>query len=252
MEEQILKNEIRKSFLGKKVIEEKIIRKKIADAKTIVLKFGTNSITKNNRVDDKKLREIARIVNELKNLNKNVVIVSSGAVACGMEINNISDRPKDVSELQDLAAEGQPILMEKYRKAFEKYKIGVWQLLLTHHNFSTAMERTNLIVRIKSAFEKGKIPIVNTNDPVTKEELVPINGEFSFTDNDPLAALVAKFIEADLLLVVSDPGSLGKGGEKSKKKAAKIANSANCIFGICKFEEVNEFLKGKSVGTISI
>jgi glutamate 5-kinase len=247
---QILRSKNEKNLISKNVIDEDIIRKKIVKAKTIVLKFGTNSITNNNRVDDKKLEEIARIVKEMRNLEKNLVIVSSGAVACGMEVNNIFKRPKDVGELQDLAAEGQPILMEKYRRAFEKYKIGVWQLLLTHHNFSTNMERVNLIARIRSAFEKGKIPIINTNDPVTKEELVPVNGEFSFTDNDPLAGLVARFIEADLLLIVSNSGNLGSGGWKSKKKAIEIAKKSNCIVGICEFESVGEFLKGKKVGGV--
>jgi glutamate 5-kinase len=249
LEKQIFSE--KKKVFRKDVINEEILREKVTEAKTIVLKFGTNSITINNRVDDGKIEEIARIVKELRDLEKNVAIVSSGAVACGMEVNNIFERPKDVGELQDLAAEGQPILMEKYRRAFEKYKIGIWQLLLTHHNFSTRMERDNLIIRIRGAFEKGKIPIINTNDPVTKEELVPINGEFSFTDNDPLAGLVARFIEADLLLIVSDPGKMGKGGEESKRRAIKIAKKYDkCIVGICKFDEIREFLNGKSVGSI--
>lgn len=230
---------------------EEEFRKKILESKTIVLKFGTSSITTNNRIDEEKIEKIARLVSKLID-RKNIVIVSSGAVACGMEENNLITRPSDVNELQDLAAEGQPILMEKYRKAFKKYdnNLSVWQILLTHHNFRSEAERMNLIARIKSAFKKRKIPIINTNDPVTNEELVPKDG-ISFTDNDPLSALVAKTIEADLLVIVSNPGNLGTGGKNSKIKAIKIAKShPSMIVGICKFEELESFLNGEKVGDI--
>ena len=239
----------------KKEIDEKIFtdfKTRIRASFTYVLKFGTNAITTNNRVDETKLDRIAALVKKMKDEGKNIVIITSGAIACGMEINKITEKPKDIDELQDLAAEGQILLMERYRKAFSKYNIGVWQILLTHHNFSTQKERTNVISRIERAWQRGKVPILNTNDPVTKEELLPVNGknQDTFSDNDPLAAIVTKNLGADCLVIVSDKGRLGSGGRNSKIRAIKIARKNGALVAICRFDNLAALLNGKKCGEI--
>jgi glutamate 5-kinase len=146
----------------------------------------------------------------------------------GMEKNKLRKRPIAQSDLQDLAAEGQYSLMKLYEDAFKRYGLGVWQILLTHHNFQTQAEIRNVIERIGNAFRKNKIPILNTNDPVTKEELIP-SGSHAFSDNDPLAALVAKHTHSDALIIFSDSGNLGTGGGDSKESAIKKAEEAGVI-----------------------
>ena len=197
----------------------------IANAELIVMKFGTNSITKGAWICRKRIRKIARVVAGLIEQGKEVVIITSGAVAVGLEKNRTRERPKAQSDLQDLAAEGQHGLMGIYEEAFKPYGIGVWQILLTHHNFKDNPEIRNVIERINNAFRKGKVPILNTNDPVTKEELLP-TGSHAFSDNDPLAALVAKCKHADALVIFSDSGTQGKGGGESKQRATDIAKES--------------------------
>jgi len=232
-------------------ISEPLMKKSIADAKTIVLKFGTNAITTDNRIDEDKLDQMAAEVKLLKLAKKNVVIVTSGAVACGMEINNLQVRPVEVEELQLLSAEGQPLLMHKYKTAFSKYSLGVLQALATHHHFSTPQERENAINGLRLAFAKGnKIPIFNINDFFTKEELMPKFKDHTFTDNDPLAALVTKYLKADALVILSNAGNLGSGGGTSKKKAIDMATTSGAIVAICKFEDLHSALIGENVGNI--
>jgi glutamate 5-kinase len=232
-------------------ISEPLMKKSVADARTLVLKFGTNAITTDNRVDEGKLDQIAAEVKLLKLAKKDVVIVSSGAVACGMELNKLQIRPAEIEELQLLSAEGQPLLMHKYRIAFSKYSLGVLQVLTTHHHFSTYQERENAINGLRLAFaKKNKIPIFNINDFFTKEELMPKFKDHTFTDNDPLAALVTKYLKADALVILSNAGKLGSGGETSKKKAIDTATTSGAIVAICKFEDLHSALIGENIGNI--
>ena len=214
----------------------------VKESKTMVIKIGSNSIADDFRLNKKIISLIAKTVSNLMDLGKRVAIVTSGAVVVGMEKNNLKNRPEDTDELQDLAAEGQHTLMTEYEKAFSRYNIGVWQILVTHHNFSTREERENITRRINRAFSKGKVPIINTNDPATKEELIPVT-QYSFSDNDPLSAIVAKNVKADLLMIFSDKGNLGKGGVESKMKAINIATKGGAAVIISKIEEIIALIK---------
>ena len=226
------------------ITEDKLTntRDSIANAELIVMKFGTNSITKNAWICRKRIRKIARVVAGLMEQGKEIVIITSGAVAVGLEKNHTRERPKAQSDLQDLAAEGQHGLMRIYEEAFRPYGIGVWQILLTHHNFKDNPEIRNVVERINNAFRKGKVPILNTNDPVTKEELLP-TGAHAFSDNDPLAALVAKCKHADALVIFSDSGTQGKGGGGSKQKAIDTAEGAGVEVLVTSIENIDSIFR---------
>jgi glutamate 5-kinase len=214
----------------------------IANAELIVMKFGTNSITKDAWICRKRIRKIARVVAGLMEQGKEIVIITSGAVAVGLEKNNTRERPKAQSDLQDLAAEGQHALMGIYEDAFRQYGIGVWQILLTHHNFQDNHEIREVVKRLNNSFGKGKVSILNTNDPVTKEELLP-TGPHAFSDNDPLAALVAKCMHADALVIFSDSGTQGKGGGESKQRAIDLARESGVKVVVISIENINSIFE---------
>ncbi|MCK4966538.1 glutamate 5-kinase [bacterium] len=179
------------------------MKKNFSKAKRILIKIGTAVITKNNRLNKELMRQKAREISELIHGGKQVIMISSGAVGAGMEISNVTDRPRDVIQLQLLSGKGQPRLMRLYELKFKKFGIQIAQILLTHHNFQTQNEVNNLSDVIKGYFKTHTLPIVNTNDIITKEELT--NGSsVKFTDNDELAALVAKTMKVDLLLILTN------------------------------------------------
>ncbi len=203
-------------------------------ARRIVMKYGTNALTKVDEagnvlgLDREKIGGIARIVNTLYDNGREPVIVSSAAVIAGMAnpLNRLSLRPTNLEEQQDLASEGQSELMSAYGEALLPYGIGIMQLLVTHHNFATEAERLNIRKSVERSFGRRKLAIFNTNDPVTSEELVA-GSEYGFTDNDPLASLVAIYckIEPTSLIIVSENGHLGSGGISSKRGALLRAES---------------------------
>lgn len=125
-----------------------------------------------------------------------------------MEIEKLHKRPSELLKWQLLAGKGQPVLHETYRKFFEKHGIQTAQVLLTHHNFQTKEEEKNIEEVMNSYLKEGAIPIINTNDVVTKEEIMPTNSHGKFTDNDELAALVACALNVDLLLILTDVDGL--------------------------------------------
>ena len=239
---KLLKKEDYKHSMQAADQKESLMRSKLAGADMVVMKFGTNSLSSDSGICRNKIRRIANEVSRLMEGGKRVVIITSGAVAMGMEKNGLKERPESESELQDLAAEGQYSLMSVYEKEFKRYGIGVWQILLTHHNFQTQADKRNVIERIYNAFRKNKISILNTNDPVTKEELLP-SGPHTFSDNDPLAALVAKFIHADALIIFSDSGNKGKGGGESKQRAIDLAKESGVEVVITSIEKMSNILR---------
>lgn len=196
----------------------------------VVIKYGTNALTRTDKqgnvlgLNSQRIDDIARLCGILHDRDIEIIIVSSGAVVAGMEQKGLRQRPKDVKELQDLATDRQLYLFLAYAKALEKYKIGMrGPLLVTHHNFITDKERANLLERVERGFAEQKISVFNTNDAVTKEELVPKYAKHRFTDNDPLAAYVAVYCKANSLIFVSEEGNLGRGGGDSKTKAFRYA-----------------------------
>ena len=176
--------------------------------KIIIVKIGSSIlVSPENRIDEKRLSNIAEQIARLRDQGFLVVIVSSGAVACGMNMLKYLQRPKKLEELQAVAAIGQSQLMHEYEKAFRSYSLITAQILLTPeglHERSRYLNARNTLINL---LEKRVVPIVNENDTVATDEI-------RFGDNDKLSALVAALIDADKLIILSDvDGVYDKNGD---------------------------------------
>lgn len=172
---------------------------------TILLKIGSALISEGSRIRfpwlAQKVWEIAALIEE----GHRFVVVSSGAVAAGMELEGIRKRPKDVLELQLLSGIGQVRLMTYYKDLFRERGVSVSQILLTHHNFATPRERETIKQIVAAYLAKSVVPVVNENDMVDKEEL---EHRTTFSDNDILAALVGVNVGVDLAIILTDVDGL--------------------------------------------
>lgn len=166
--------------------------------KRVVLKIGS-SLLLNERaqISRKFLRDIAGQVKKMKERKIEAIIVSSGAIACGMKILGIKKKPKEIQKKQAIASCGQVYLMELYRKAFEKEGLKIGQILMTHEDIKDRKRCFNLTNTLNVLLSMGIIPIVNENDSISFEEI-------RFGDNDNLSALIAQITDADLLILLSD------------------------------------------------
>ncbi len=191
------------------------------NAKRIVVKIGTNILTKDSGVDTAYVAKIARQVAALFKTGRQVVIVTSGAIGMGRgqlervhpvrksaadRANSrlpISNGVKDIKMRQACAAIGQPLLMAEYKKAFGRYDITVAQVLLTAEVLNNRKTYLNLRNSIETLLKLGVVPVLNENDSISTEEIGT-----AFGDNDKLSALVASKIDADLLILLSDINSL--------------------------------------------
>lgn len=185
----------------------------------VVVKIGSALISRGHSIDynwlGDKIKEIAALMKE----GHEVILVSSGSVAAGMEVRNINIRPKDTVELQMLSGQGQVKLMEFYRNWFRDESIFVAQILVTHYNFATSKEKQSVHNIVEAYLERGILPILNENDLVNKEEL---DYERLFTDNDILSSLVAKVLDADLLVMLTDVDGLYNGNPKKDSNVKLI------------------------------
>ena len=173
----------------------------------ILIKIGSSIIAKNSKLDKEFLKNKVKEISDLIKEGKKIILVSSGAVVMGMESENLSKRPSDTMGLRLLSGKGQVRLMSKYIKYFKQYGIDVAQILLTHHNFLNKEEIKNLISIINGYLEKGDIPIINTNDVVSQDELA--FDQFNrIGDNDQLAALVAIHLGVDIVLILTNVDGL--------------------------------------------
>lgn len=235
----------------------------------IVIKVGTNAIMDEDGIKKAFLTSLVGEVNSLLSLGKRVVIVSSGAIGFGKKKINFSQTKADIKAQQGLAAVGQIGLMNEYLKRFEAVGIEGAQVLLSQHDLLNA----SCIGNIKNTFDfllaNKIVPIVNENDVVATEEL-RTNGVFS--DNDALAALLARQLGADLLVMLTTKNGLvardgsiiktltdtneicpmgttsrdGRGGIYSKINAI---NSAKCDVFISGPDSFAGFAGGKAKGT---
>src|SRR3954471_241853 len=216
----------------------------------LVIKVGTSLIAPGGRIDTKQLRSL---VDQLDLSHHEFLIVSSGAIASGMANLGLTEdeRPSSVPLMQACAAVGQSALMHTYEQLFFGKKI-VAQLLLSDDDFTSQVQYKNLQNTLNQLLKLGVVPIVNENDSVSVRELVG-----AFGDNDELSALLAKAVQADWLLLLTDVdgfyvpkgkgsrllrtvrkltpamealcnghGKLGTGGMRSKIRAAKSASEA--------------------------
>ena len=162
--------------------------------KRIVIKVGSAVLTENDSVALERMSALVDFIAELKTRYE-VILVSSGAVAAGYTKLKL-DRTV-LKNKQALAAIGQPVLMKKYAKKFEKYDIVVAQVLVTAANLNKADDIQRVRNTVDTLLENGVVPIVNENDATATEELV-------VGDNDQLSAYIAKMADADMLAILSD------------------------------------------------
>lgn len=218
----------------------------------IVVKVGTHAIAaKSGRPDHAALRRLVSQLSDLRQEGHEIVFVSSGAVAAGVEALGLKARPKDVNDVQMCAAVGQARFICEYEKLFEAHGVKIGQVLLTHHDFEDHRRSQNVKKAIDHLVGNGIVPIINENDVVADEEL---KGQ-TFGDNDWLSFLIAKLVKADKLVLLTtvdglldsngtripevlsfrnvwrlirpgEKGNLSKGGMDSKLKAVKAAVTA--------------------------
>lgn len=191
------------------------IREKIKKAKKIVVKVGTSTITyPNGRLNLRHIEELAWVLSDLKNQQKDVVLVSSGSIGVGSMRLSFDHRPTQVRQKQAAAAVGQAVLVQIYQNFFNTYQQTVAQILLTKEVLNEKESRENAVNTFETLMEMGVIPIVNANDTVSTDEVVQ--------DNDRLSAFVAELIGADLLILLTDIDGLYDCDPKTNKEAKRI------------------------------
>jgi len=166
-------------------------------ARRVVVKIGSQILSSASGIEEGRIHTLAQDLAHLHDQGKEVVVVSSGAVAAGMTRLGQKERPKTIPQKQALAAVGQIKLMALYEKSFSGFNKRVAQILLTHEDLSNRRRYLNAKHTLQTLFDASIIPIVNENDTVAVEEM-------KFGDNDQLSSLVATLMEADLLLMLSD------------------------------------------------
>jgi glutamate 5-kinase len=184
-------------------IREKQPMKSIAaQAKRLVVKVGSSLVTNAGQgLDHAALARWAEQIAQLKKLNKQVVLVSSGAVAEGMQRLGWKRRPRALHELQAAAAVGQMGLVEAYESCFRKHGLHTAQVLLTHEDLADRKRYLNARSTLRTLLDLHVIPVINENDTVATDEI-------RFGDNDTLGALVTNLIEADALVILTDQAGL--------------------------------------------
>lgn len=177
-------------------------RQQLADSKRWVIKIGSSLVTDDGRgLDAAAIKDWTEQIAQLRKQGKEILLVSSGAVAEGMARLNWQTRPNALHELQAAAAVGQMGLVQSYESCFQQHSILSAQVLLTHDDLSNRRRYLNARSTLRSLLDLGVIPIINENDTVATDEI-------RFGDNDTLAALVANLVEADALIILTDQQGL--------------------------------------------
>lgn len=173
-------------------------RTQLGNARRWVVKIGSSLITNSGRgLDHDAIAAWAEQIATLRAAGKQVVLVSSGAVAEGMSRMGWSKRPKALHELQAAAAIGQMGVIQAYESHFQRHGLHTAQILLTHEDLSNRRRYLNARSTLQTLLDLGVIPVVNENDTVATDEI-------RFGDNDTLGALVANLVVADLLVILTD------------------------------------------------
>ncbi len=173
--------------------------KKISEAKRVVVKVGTSTLThKTGRLNIRRVEQLVKTLADIYNAGHDVILVSSGSIGLGMGKLGLRERPADTPGKQACAAVGQSELMYLYDKLFSDYSILVAQILLTKY-ILLEDRRKNVENALERLLAMGTVPVVNENDTVAIDEL-----ELEVGENDSLAAIVATIAKADLLIIMSD------------------------------------------------
>lgn len=252
-------------------------RKRIAGAGRVVVKVGSSSLTApGNGIDPEKIQAIVDVLAAAHAEGREVVLVSSGAIAAGMGPLDMPRRPRDLANQQAAASVGQGLLVQRYSEAFARHGVIVGQVLLTVDDTTRQGSYRNALRTFDRLLAMGVLPIVNENDTVATHEI-------RFGDNDRLAALVAHLVRADALFLLSDvdalytahpddPGAVridevtnlddlaidthrigsgvGTGGMTTKLEAARIAVNAGIPVVLASAAEAGQALTGQQVGTV--
>jgi len=254
--------------------------KRISEKQRIVIKLGTSTLAHSTgKLNIRRMTNLVKVLADLQNSGKEIIIVSSGAVGLGVGKLGLKQRPSDTPSKQACAAVGQCELMYMYDNLFDNYGITVAQILLT----KTIIEKNNVVNTFEKLISMGVIPVVNENDTVAIDEL-----ELEIGENDSLSAIVATLSKAELLVILSDidglfdsdprsnenaklipvvekitediekfaggaGSSLGTGGMATKINAAKIATSAGIDMVIMNGnnpEKLYDLFEDKPTGTL--
>ena len=254
----------------------------LKEARRVVVKVGSRLVaSKGIGLQTDWIERLAAQLAALKGNGREIVMVSSGAIVCGIEKLGLREYPKSLPMKQAAAAVGQSRLMWAYEKAFEKEALKVAQILLTLEDLTNRSRFLNSRHTLTALLDFGVVPIINENDTVAVEEI-------RFGDNDSLAGMVAHLVDADLLVILSDVAGLytddprvnpkatlislipevtadvqrlaggtatfeGTGGMRTKVMAAKKAASygvATVILGGERIEQLAALFEGKDVGTL--
>ena len=264
--------------------EGKSFREALKKAKRIVVKVGTSTITyANGKRNFSQIDRLARELSDLQNQGKEMILVSSGAVAVGVDRLGLPAKPSTIPGKQACAAVGQGVLMHTYEKLFADYGQIVAQVLITRTEAIDRHRYTNCRNTFMTLLQHGVIPIVNENDVVALDEL-------KIGDNDNMSALVAGIVDADLVIILSDIDGLytanpathpeatlvhtvqeitpeieasaggvgssrGTGGMATKIQAAKAATNSGIQLVIASGTEKNaipRILQGEEIGTLFV
>ena len=256
----------------------------ISDKKRIVIKLGTSTLAhKTGKLNIRRMTNLVRVISDLHNSGREIIMVSSGAVGLGAGKLGLPEKPKDTKTKQAVAAIGQCELMHVYDDMFAKYSVTVAQILLTKTIINNPSHCENFMNTVEKLVNMDVIPIVNENDTIAIDEL-----ELEIGENDSLSALVAELSRADLLLILSDIDalydddprsnpdakpiplveeitpeieamaggagtSLGTGGMSTKITAAKIATNAGIDMVIMNGrdpEKLYDLFEDKEIGTL--
>jgi glutamate 5-kinase len=257
-------------------------RQTISNAKRLVIKVGSALLTNDGAgIDRQAIDAWVEQIAKLLSAGKEVVLVSSGAVAEGLVRLGIDTRPESIHMLQSAAAVGQMGLIQTYETSFRRFERQTAQILLDHDDMANRERYLNARSVIQTLMELNVVPIVNENDTVVTDEI-------RFGDNDRLAALVANLIDADVLLILTDKdgmydanpdenkdaqlitqalasdsnldalagssnGALGRGGMQTKLEAARLASRSGCntvIAGGRNQDILTRICKGENLGTL--
>ena len=259
------------------------LREQLKDKKRIVVKVGSSSLThpETGHVDLIKLEKLVRELTDLHNRGKEVILVSSGAIAVGHKTIGMKERPTKLATKQACASIGQARLMMIYQKLFMEYNQIASQVLMTKNTLINGENRINARNTFETLLSMGAIPIVNENDTISTYEI-------QFGDNDTLSAIVTALVQADLLILLSDIDGLftddpnknpdaefidyvehvdhhfeqmgkgsasdvGTGGMSTKLKAAKLATSAGADMVIANGADmgvIHQIVNGEQIGTL--
>jgi glutamate 5-kinase len=191
----------------------------LRDARRIVVKVGSSLVTNEGRgLDEVAIGEWCRQLSALVREGREVIMVSSGAIAEGMKRLGWSSRPHEIHELQAAAAVGQMGLAQMYETRFRAHGLGSAQVLLTHADLADRERYLNARSTLLTLLKLGVVPVINENDTV-------VNDEIKFGDNDTLGALVANLVEADVLIILTDQKGLYT-ADPRKDPAAQFVHEA--------------------------